>query len=239
MKVLNSIIIGFLIMGTIGNPSEVLAKKAGSVNKKVWTKDFNLEKCKFTTVGENQYFRLIPGYRLILKKPDGSSELIITVLNETKKIGGVATRVVEEKLVSRGKVIELSRNYYAMCKNNNSVFYFGEDVNDYEGRTVSHAGSWKAFQKGNMPGLMMPGIILVGGRYYEELAPGVAMDRAKIVSNEVSFKTPMGIFKKCLLVEESTPLEPGVKEYKIFAPNIGLVKDEELVLVKYETIKDK
>jgi hypothetical protein len=34
-------------------------------------------------------------------------------------------------------------------------------------------------------------------------------------------------------VEETTPLEPGVKEYKYYAAGVGLVQDGSLKLVKY------
>jgi hypothetical protein len=36
-----------------------------------------------------------------------------------------------------------------------------------------------------------------------------------------------------LKVEDTTPLEPGVKEYKYYAPGIGLVKDGAVELVKH------
>ncbi|MFH1321213.1 MAG: hypothetical protein ABII90_11265 [Bacteroidota bacterium] len=38
-------------------------------------------------------------------------------------------------------------------------------------------------------------------------------------------------------VEETTPIEPKAKEYKIHAPGIGLVKDEDLLLIKYGFVK--
>jgi hypothetical protein len=43
--------------------------------------------------------------------------------------------------------------------------------------------------------------------------------------------TPAGTFEKCLKTEETTPLEPGDKEYKLYAPGVGLVQDGPLSLV--------
>jgi hypothetical protein len=80
---------------------------------------------------------------------------------------------------------------------------------------------------------MMPGLPLVKARHYQEIAPGVAMDRAEIVSVSETVKTPAGEFKNCLKVEETTPLEPATKEYKYYAPGIGLVQEGSLKLVKY------
>ena len=87
--------------------------------------------------------------------------------------------------------------------------------------------------KGAKFGLMMPGIPLLGARHYQEVAPEVAMDRAEIVSLKETVKTPAGEFKNCLKVEETTPLEPGTKGYKYYAPGVGLVRDGGLRLAKY------
>jgi hypothetical protein len=45
--------------------------------------------------------------------------------------------------------------------------------------------------------------------------------------------TPAGTFRKCLKIEESTPLEPGKMEYKYYASRVGLVRDGELKLSAY------
>ena len=83
----------------------------------------------------------------------------------------------------------------------------------------------------------MPGIILLGAKFYNEIARGVAMDRSEIISISETMKTPAGSFVNCLKTEETTPLEPKAREYKIYAPGIGLIKDENLLLVKYGFIK--
>ena len=80
---------------------------------------------------------------------------------------------------------------------------------------------------------MMPGQQLLKGRYYQEIAPKIAMDRAEIASLTESIKTPAGEFKNCLMTEETTPLEPDVKEHKTYMDGIGLVQDGSLKLVKH------
>ena len=82
-------------------------------------------------------------------------------------------------------------------------------------------------------GLMMPGTPLIGGRYYNEIAPKVAMDRSEIISMTETVETIAGTFKNCLKIEETNPLEPGTKEYKYYARGIGLVNDNKSELVKY------
>jgi hypothetical protein len=140
--------------------------------------------------------------------------------------------VVEERETEDGELTEVSRNYFAICSQNNSVFYFGEDVDFYEdGEIVNHDGSWLHGQRGARAGLIMPGLPLLGARYFQEVAPGVALDRAEIVDLQASLRTPLRRFTNVLLTEESTPLEPGVTELKFYAPGIGLIRDADLLLV--------
>ena len=201
-----------------------------------YQKEFAISECKLTTAGRNPYFILEPGFELVLE--GGGTKLQITVLDETKTVAGVVTRVVEEREWKDGKLHEVSRNYFAMCEKTKDVFYFGEDVDFYEGgKVVKHDGSWLAGKDGNKPGLMMPGNPKVGMKYYQEMAPGVAMDRAEIVSLEETCKTPAGTFSQCMKVEEGSAIEVLAKEFKYHAPGIGLVRDEDLHLIRYGPIK--
>jgi hypothetical protein len=159
---------------------------------------------------------------------------VITVLTETKRVDGVETRVVEERETNNGAPVEVSRNYFAISKRTNAVFYFGEDVDMYkDGKVVNHEGSWLAGVNGARFGLMMPGLPLMRARYQQEVAPPVAMDRAEIVSLTESLRTPAGSFTDVVKIEETTPLEPGTKEYKFFARGVGLLQDGSLKLTRY------
>ncbi|KPJ60870.1 MAG: hypothetical protein AMJ46_03975 [Latescibacteria bacterium DG_63] len=204
-----------------------------------WTESFDLDDCDFSSVGRNAYFVLEPGYQLVLEGIEGKDTLAvwITVLNETRTIGDVETRAVEEREVVNGKVVEISKNFYAICTRANSIFYFGEEVDIFkDGRLVSQSSEWRADAEGASVGLMMPGIVLLGARYYQEIAPGVAMDRAEILSDRETVETPAGTFEKCLKIEETTPLEPTDKDYKYYAPGIGLIRDEDLLLKQYSFV---
>jgi len=201
-----------------------------------WTSVFLVEKDELLSVGRNPYFILEPGYTLVLEG-DGS-QLIITVLNETKKVDGVETRVVEERETKGGKLVEVARNYFAISKRTNDVFYFGEDVDMYkDGKIANHDGSWLSGVNGSKFGLMMPGRVLLHSRYYQEVAPTIAMDRATIVSVTETVKTPAGEFKNGVKVEETSPLSRFTTEHKYYAPGIGMVSDGEMKLVKVEKKK--
>ncbi|PYM97221.1 MAG: hypothetical protein DME07_25520 [Candidatus Rokuibacteriota bacterium] len=201
-----------------------------------WTSVFLVEKDELLSVGRNPYFILEPGYMLVLE--GHGAQLIITVLNETKKVDGVETRVVEERETKGGKLVEVARNYFAISKRTNDVFYFGEDVDMYkDGKIANHDGSWLSGVNGSKFGLMMPGRVLLHSRYYQEVAPNIAMDRATIVSVTETVKTPAGEFKNCVKVEETSPLSRFTTEYKYYAPGIGMVSDGGMKLVKVEKKK--
>jgi hypothetical protein len=188
-----------------------------------YTETFMVDEKDLATTGRNPYFILEPGYQLYYESPDKKETLTITVLDETKKVGGIETRVVEEREIEDGKVKELSRNYFAICRRSNSVYYFGEDA----------GGAWQHGEKGAHFGLMMPGTPLVGGRYYQEIAPGAAMDRAEILSVSATYETPAGKFEKVLQTVETTPLEPKERAVKHYAPGVGLLQDGALKLVTF------
>ncbi len=197
-----------------------------------WQRDFHLDQRHFISRGHNQFFVLEPQFQLVLEAP--GAKLVITVLDDTVKVGNVMTRVMEEREWEDGVLTEVSRNFYAMDRDTHDIFYFGEDVTVYEGGTP-HRGedSWRADNAEARAGLMMPGTPEVGMKYYQELAPGVAMDRATIASLSQRFETPAGTFEKCLRTGEGSGLDPDENEFKTYAPGIGLVQDENLLLTRY------
>lgn len=204
-----------------------------------WMQSFTLDVSELATVGENPFFVLKPGYQLTLEGKESGKpvQLVITVLNETKRVGEVETRVVEERETSGGTPVEVSRNYYVINQRTNDVFYFGEDVDVYKhGKIVGHDGGWHHGSQNARFGLMMPGTLLVGSRYYQEQAPGVAMDRAEIVGLTERAATPEGTFDRCLRTKETTPLEPLAREFKLYAPGVGVIKDGSLGLVSHKYI---
>lgn len=209
-----------------------------------YTDEFFLEDLRFSYTGRNRFFSLEPGYRLHLAgESDGEQvELFITVLRETRLISMVVdgrllrvrARVIEEREFKDGALFEVSRNFYARCTRTNDIFYFGEEVCFFEGdQCVDDAGAWLAGQDGALPGIIMPGSFLLGSRYFQELAPGVALDRAEHVEMGQIFTVPAGVFEDCVVVLETNELEPNSESVKVYCPGVGLVVDDELVLVSY------
>lgn len=230
----------------------VLSGIARAEDEPQFTTDFHVEDCKFATKevnlhsilkpGGNPYFILKPGYQLVLEGEDEGDalRLVITVLRTTEKIflpgvGIVKARVVEERETKNGVLVEVSRNFFALCQGTNDVFYFGEDVDIFKpDGTITHDGAWRAGVAGALPGIIMPGRFLLGSRYFQEVAPGVALDRAEHVEMGLAIQTEAGAFSQCVKVIETTPLEPGAESEKRYCRGVGLVGDgDELELVDF------
>ena len=201
-----------------------------------WKEDFDISTCNMATTGSNQYLILEPDFQLVLE--GGTEVLVITVLNETVEVDGIQTSVVEERESKNGEIIEVSRNFFAICEQTKDVFYFGEEVDMYqEGEITSHSGAWRSGEGDARYGLIMPGTPSVGMKYYQENAPGIAMDRAEIISLDETFSTTAGKFSKSLKIKEGTALNPLEMEFKTFAPGIGLIQDQNLLLTEYGFIE--
>ncbi|MBA2409392.1 MAG: hypothetical protein H0V62_06365 [Gammaproteobacteria bacterium] len=221
---------------------------AGSYTREFPIADCDFETRQFEREDANPYYILQPGRELHYNnfecvskgECDEVEELVITILNKTRKfkldIEGkmktVTTRVLQEVETANGELVEISYNYYAQCDDNQDVYYFGENVDIYEdGEIVSHDGAWLAGNNGAKPGLILPGgAFLLGARYFQEVAPGVALDRAEHVAMNLKEETPAGSFENCVFIEETTPLEPGDLSEKTYCPGTGLLFDNELEL---------
>ena len=215
--------------------STVIAQNPSSTT---WKSSFDMQHCDFASIGANTYFILEPGYRLILGNEEEQDteqlQLVITVTNETKMVNEIETRVVQERETENGELVEISRNYFAVCRPSNDIYYFGEEVDDYEaGEIISHEGAWLAGIDGARAGIIMPGKLEVGFKHYQEIAPGIAEDRAEIISLNETLETPAGVFTNVLKTEETNPLKPEEREFKYYAPEIGLIQDETLQLLNY------
>lgn len=186
-------------------------------------------------------------------------EVHVTILEDVNNgrelVNGSWTRVMEERewvgeFGEEPELAEVSRNFVIMCPNTQDVFYFGEDVclNAEDEDALEEAlypghfncegigmlygtGAWRAGLGDDEPGLLFPGgTFLLNAAYFQELAT-VALDWALNVEAGLSEAG----FDDCVMVLDRNLLEdPKSKEEgdeKIYCPDIGIVKDEDLELV--------
>lgn len=221
-------------------------------DSRAYTDKFGIESCTFKSTGRNPHFILQPGRQLNFSNANCVARgkckeletLVITTLFEERDItfttaNGTAmtvrARVVEEREMANGSLKEISRNYFAECDGTRDVFYFGEDVDIYEnGVIANHDGAWLAGVNGAQPGIIMPGgAFLLGARYFQEIAPTVAMDRAEHMAMGLNITVPAGAYQGCVRIHESSPLDRKIISKKAYCPGTGLVidGDSELLFV--------
>jgi hypothetical protein len=193
------------------------------------------EETTFTLEIDNAFFPLPVGQVWHYEGDDEGAfvELQITVFDQIEVVAGVTTRVVEEREWIDGELVEVSQNYYAQAETG-TVCYFGEAVDIYEdGEVISHDGSWRADDPGNDPGIFMPPYPKVGAAYQQEVAPGIAEDRARIVARGETVTVPYGTFERTLRVRDFNPLDGGAGE-KVYADGTNLIVDGPVQLVRIE-----
>ena len=151
----------------------------------------------------------------------------VCVTGQTKTILGVRTRVVHHRsyeLVNHQPVlVEDTQDWFAQDKFG-TVWYFGEDTIEFPSQSTE--GSWQAGVDDADAGFIMLTDPQPGDRYYQEFARNVAEDQAKVLSLEESGCVQYGCFDNVLLTQETSRLDPGVLEYKYYAPGVGFILAE-------------
>jgi hypothetical protein len=239
MRISLMLILIATVAGCASKDKSAQAKKDGGGTTKAvastesFQDKFDVDKADLSSRGVSKYMILQPGRRAEYQSKDG--KLIITVLPETKTVDGVETAVVEERESEKGKLTEVSRNFFALNPKTGDVYYFGEEVDEYkDGKVAGHKGAWISGVNGAHFGMMIPGQPRAGQRFQSEVAPKVAMDRCEVKDTNAKVSTPLlGTFSGCLKIDETTPLEKGIS-HKVYAPNVGLIEDDEMMLVRVE-----
>jgi hypothetical protein len=167
---------------------------------------------------DNPWFPLKPGTTYVYKgvKDGKRAKDVFAVTHKTKKILGVTTTVVHDRLFLNGKLAEKTTDWYAQNKRG-EVVYFGESTlaPDRHGRLTDPAGSWQAGVHGARAGIFMPARPKVGKTFQQEFYKGHAEDHFRITSKRGPF----------LHTREWTPLEPGVIDAKHYVRGVGTVRE--------------
>jgi hypothetical protein len=186
----------------------------------------NLNPADFTTQIDNSYWPMPVGatWHVHVSNPQGESlQETITVTNETKKIAdGVTARVVRDIVYDHGKPSEITDDWYAQDADGN-IWYFGENTAAIENGVKDTSGSFEAGRDGADAGIAMPANPAVGMTYREEYYKGHAEDRSKVLALDQQVEAPAGHFSDAILTDDTSPLEPTVSEYKLYARGVGPV----------------
>ncbi len=182
---------------------------------------------------DNPFFPLVPGssrrYEGQEVDPDTGETIALSVDEHVSavpnEIAGAPVTTLEVQEYADGQLTETTTDYHAQAPDG-TVYYLGEDVNMYEdGQLVRHEGAWIAGEGANQAGEFMPAEPMVGQRFAQEQAPGVAEDIATVVAIDLTVETPAGTFDGCIKTEDINPLNQSI-EYKYYCPEVGLVREE-------------
>jgi hypothetical protein len=190
-----------------------------------------LDPANFTTTIDNPYFPLPVGRTLVYQGvKDGQTQVDrVTVTNQTKVVAeGITARVVTDIATHNGTVLERTSDWYAQDKQGN-VWYVGEDTAAFlPSGKVDTSGSWEAGVHDAEPGVVMEANPQIPDAYRQEFLSGQAEDTAWIVGTSGAFTVPDGTFKNVLTSLEATRIEPGAYDEKVYAPGIGMIREEAL-----------
>ena len=100
-----------------------------------------------------------------------------------------------------GRILEVAYDLYAQA-DDGSVWYFGEDVNDFEdGVIFTKEGTWLVTRDGP-PAMIMPGKPKVGDVFRAENMPGIAFEEVTVTAVDQTIDGPLGPIKGALQGDE-------------------------------------
>jgi hypothetical protein len=194
---------------------------------------------QFTDKITNPYTPWIPGTTHIFKgvRDGAPTKTRVTVTNQTKKIMGVPCVTVQDVVTSNGSLVEKTTDWYSQDSKGN-VWYFGEQTAEYaNGVVTTTAGTWEAGVDKAKPGIVMKAHPKKGASYRQEFRPGVALDKATVLSTNATVKVPAGTFHHVVVTHDINPLDPSKKELKWFAQGPGFIKAHLTSSQHHETVQ--
>ena len=192
------------------------------------------------SVEPNPYLPLVPGTEWVyestfIDEDDGeevTETTTVIVTEATKLIQGITCIVVTDVVEEDGEVIEITDDWFAQDTDGN-VWYCGEIALNFEffegdepevGELVDIEGSWKAGREGAKAGILVPRNPVVGDVFRNEAFYGDAEDVVEVLNTaggeSVAIADCDGI---CLVLAETTPLEPDALESTYYKPGVGVI----------------
>jgi hypothetical protein len=177
----------------------------------------------------NPWFPLTPGTVLVYRgEKDGSrGRDVFTVARQRRMILGIRATVVSDRLYLARHLAERTTDWYAQDRTGN-VWYLGERTAtlNARGRVTSADGTWLAGVGGARAGIYMPAHPAPGEAGRQEYDRGHAEDQYKVLGLGAHVSTPAVSSDHALLTQETTRLEPGALDHKLYVRGIGTVVEQ-------------
>ncbi len=187
--------------------------------------DPDLDEDEFRDGVNHTYLPYLPGATWVYHAftDEGLEEITVTVMDSTVEIDEIECIVVQDVVTLDGVLVEDTFDWYAQHADG-AVWYMGEIAKNYEdGELVDIEGSWKAGEDGGQPGIVMMATPTAGTTYRQELLLGEAEDAGTVISVDETVVIGIGTYSNCVQTLDFTPLEPDAREFKYYAPGVGLV----------------
>ena len=180
----------------------------------------------------------------ILEGTEGGMKVRIerTILpnkHKTFKIAGqtVEALVMEDREIKNDELEEVTLDYFAQ-DDEGTVYYLGEDVDEYEhGKIKGHSGAWLLGKDTKNPGVIIPAHPKVGDKFKSEDVNKEIHEDDEVVAVGETVSVPAGTYENCVKVKEV--LADGEVEYKFYAPGVGVVREVpaggDMVLISHKT----
>lgn len=224
--------IPIVILGTVSG--------AGNLSAATIIPDFGSATFLPNAAIDNSYFPLSPGYQTTVQATgtdeDGeafSEESQLSYGGPGRVILGVQTTVQRDLAYEDGVLVEDTHDYYAQDTDGN-VWYLGEDVINYvyddDGTLIetNNASAWIAGENDALPGWIMPALPVEGLAYFQEVSPAdAALDEALVWATGLTVESGGSVFEDVIAMLETTTLDPEAREFKFYAPGVGLIRVEE------------
>ena len=172
----------------------------------------------------NRWFPLVPGTVYVYRgAKDGKQAIdVLAVTHRKRTIDGIRATVINDRLYENGRLAERTTDWYAQDRSG-TVWYLGEKTATLNagGKVLGTAGSWMAGVGGAHAGIYMPGHPQVGQVARQEYAKGQAEDQFRIVQFGARVDVGGASSQHALLTQETTALEPGVVDHKLYVRGVG------------------
>jgi len=145
--------------------------------------------------------------------------------HKTFQIGSqmVDALVMEDRVFVNGELEEVALDYFAQ-DDSGTVFYLGEDVDEYTGgKVTNHEGAWLLGKDTQIPGVILPANPKIGDKFKTEDVSKDINESDEVVSVSETVTVPAGTYQNCVKVKEI--LADGTTEYKYYAKGVGAVRE--------------
>jgi hypothetical protein len=180
----------------------------------------------FTTQVTNAWFPLRPGTVFVYRgEKDGKrARDVLTVTHLHRTILGISATVIDDRLYLNGRLGERTTDWYAQDKAGN-VWYLGESTATLNARggTISTQGTWLTGVNGAHAGIYVPANPQPGDAARQEYYKGHAEDQFKVLGLAAHVTSPAVSSNHALLTQETTRLEPGTVDHKLYVRGVGTV----------------